>query len=38
MVEQAPLVIGGSELALIVVSSVIIFFFTGKKIYQHFKG
>ena len=37
MVEQAPLAIGSSEIALIIVSSVLIFFFTGKKIYLHFK-
>jgi len=36
MIEQAPIVIGDSELALIIVSSVLIFVFTGKKIVQHF--
>lgn len=37
MVEQSPLVIGNSELGLVLLSSVIIFFFTGKKIVQHFR-
>ena len=37
MIEQAPVALGGSEWALIVFSSVLIFVFTGKKIYLHFK-
>ena len=37
MVEQTALAIGSSEIALIVLSSVLILLFTGKKIIQHFK-
>lgn len=37
MIEQTPLAIGSSEITLVVLSSLIIFFFTGKKIVQHFK-
>ena len=37
MVEQTALAVGNSEIALIVLSSVLILFFTGKKIVQHFR-
>lgn len=37
MVEQTALAVGNSEIALIVLSSVLIMFFTGKKIVQHFR-
>ena len=36
MVEQASVTLGNSEIALVLVSSAIIFFFTGKKIWFHF--
>jgi hypothetical protein len=36
MVDQTAVSLGNSEIALVLVSSAIIFFFTGKKIWQHF--
>ena len=36
MVTQTAVSLGNSEIALILVSSALIFFFTGKKIWRHF--
>ena len=36
MVTQPTLTIGSPEIGLIVISSVIILYFTGGKIWQHF--
>ena len=36
MVEQPELIVGSSEIAIVLLSSFIIIAFTGKKIWKHF--
>ncbi len=36
MVEQPDLILGNSEIGVVLLSTLIIFIFTGKKIWKHY--